>query len=114
MRVHVSIEADDSGPALSDLHRWFRQDGELRRHADVRLLRPRRTEGLMGAVEIIELVLGQGIAAANLALAYATWRQGRATEETVTFTVGEVSITVKDGSEESVRQILELLRSEND
>ncbi|MGW7572350.1 effector-associated constant component EACC1 [Streptomyces sp. NPDC054765] len=114
MRVQVSIETDDSGTTLFDLYGWFRQDGELRRHAEVRLLSPRRTGGFMGAVEVIELVVGQGIAVANLAMAYATWRQGRATAGAITITVGEVSVTVKDGSEESIRRIVELLQSEND
>ncbi|MEU8784869.1 hypothetical protein [Streptomyces sp. NPDC048637] len=114
MRVQVSIETDDGGTALTDLYRWLRQDSELRRHAEVRLLPPRQTSSFMGAVEVIELVVSQGIAAANLAVAYATWRQGRAMGGAITITVGEVSVTVKDGSEESIRRIVELLQSGND
>ncbi|WP_210590771.1 hypothetical protein [Streptomyces sp. GESEQ-35] len=114
MRVQVSIDAEDGGTALNDLYRWFRQDTDLRRHAEVRLRPLRQTGGFMGAAEVVELVIGQGIAAANLAVAYATWRQGRAVQAPVTITVGGVSVTVRDGSEESVRRIIELLRPGND
>ncbi|MDQ0913521.1 hypothetical protein QFZ22_009593 [Streptomyces canus] len=111
MRVLVSIDADDGGTALTDLYRWFRQDGELRRQAQARLRPVRQTGGFIGAVEVIELVVGQGIAVANLAIAYATWRQARALQAPVTITVDGMSITVRDGSEESVRRIVELLTS---
>ncbi|MFD6327719.1 hypothetical protein ACFWOL_34015 [Streptomyces sp. NPDC058442] len=114
MRVQVSIETGDSGTVITDLYRWLRQDDQLRRHAEVRLLPPRQTGGFMNAVEIIELVVGQGVAVANFAVAYAVWRQGRAATEPVTITVGEASVTVTDGSEEAIRRIVDLLQSERD
>lgn len=114
MQVQIRVAEDDGGTTLIDLYRWFRQDGDLRRHAEVRLRQPRQTGGSMGTLEVIDLVLNQGIAAANLALAYATWRTGRPASSPVTITVDGVSVTVTDGSEESVRRITELLRSEND
>ncbi|MFF5001545.1 hypothetical protein ACFY3G_01845 [Streptomyces phaeochromogenes] len=113
MQVQVKVAEDDGGATLTDLYRWFRQDSDLRRHADVRLRPPRQTGGFMGGLEVIDLVLSQGFAAANLALAYATWRAGRPAAPPVTITVDGVSVTVRDGSEESVRQIVELLRSGN-
>lgn len=114
MQVQIKVAEDDGGTALIDLYRWLRQDDDLRRHAGVRLRPPRQTGGFMGTLEVIDLVLNQGIAAANLALAYATWRAGRPASPPVTITVDGMSVTVTDGSEESVRRIVELLRSEND
>ncbi|MFF0159804.1 hypothetical protein ACFYRY_20045 [Streptomyces sp. NPDC005263] len=114
MQVQIKVVEDDGNTTLTDLYRWFRQDDDLRRHAEVRLRPPRQTGGFMGALEVIDLVLSQGFAAANLALAYAAWRAGRPAAPPVTITIDGVSVTVRDGSEESVRQIVELLRSRND
>ncbi|WP_327419623.1 effector-associated constant component EACC1 [Streptomyces sp. NBC_01233] len=114
MRVQVSIESGDSGIAVTDLYRWLRQDDQLRRDAEVRLLPPSQTNGSMNAVEIIELVIGQAVAMANFAVAYAAWRQGRRATAPVTITVGELSVTVTDGSEEAIRRIVDLLQPESD
>ncbi|WP_405469478.1 hypothetical protein [Streptomyces canus] len=112
MEVEVRVPADDGGVTLTDLYRWFRQDAELRRYAEVRLRPPRQTGGAMGAAEVIE-VIGQGIALASFAVSYATWRQGRANARQVQVVIivdGE-SVTLTDGSEESVRRIVELRSS---
>lgn len=113
MRVWISIAADDDGTALTDLHRRLTQDDDLRRHARPRLRPTRQTGGSLGSVEVVEPIIGQTIALANLAVAYATWRRSRTTRAPVTITANGISLTVHDGSEESVRQITELLRSKD-
>ncbi|MEO3977858.1 hypothetical protein [Streptomyces sp. CAU 1734] len=110
MEIRISVAAEHGTRAVADLHRWLRRDADVRRHAEIRLdaLPP---AGAMGAVEIVSLVLGQGFAALNLALAYASWRTARPAAPPVTITAGGVSVTVPDASEESVRRIVELLRT---
>ncbi|MFH8828311.1 effector-associated constant component EACC1 [Streptomyces lincolnensis] len=57
----------------------LRRDDDLRRHAELRLRQTWHTGGFLGSVEVVELIVGQTIALANLAVAYATWRQSRTT-----------------------------------
>ncbi|WP_371578540.1 hypothetical protein [Streptomyces sp. NBC_01314] len=111
MRIEIGVPADQSGAVLLDLHRWLRQDDDVRRHAQVRLAPPAHPSGTMDAVEVIDLVLGQTFAALNLALAYATWRAARPAAPAVTVSSAGVSVTVRDGSEESIRRIVEMLDS---
>ncbi|MFI1014558.1 hypothetical protein [Streptomyces sp. NPDC020965] len=109
MRIQIGVLEDRGDAAVADLHRWFRRDDDLRGRVEIRL-EPLPQPGAMGAVEIIELVLGQGFAALNLALSYAAWRAVRPTAPPVTITVDGVTVTVQDGSEESVRRIVAALR----
>ena len=112
MQVRISIPEDESGLAVIDLHRWLRQDDDIRRHAEVQLVPAEHPSGAMGdALDVINLVLGQGIAALNLALSYAAWRTARPAAPPVTVSVDGVSVTVQDGSEESVQCIVNMLRS---
>ncbi|MFF7127972.1 hypothetical protein [Streptomyces sp. NPDC008240] len=111
VRVQVHFAADEDGTATADLYRWLRHDRTLRRQADIRLHSDRPDSAYMGALDTIELLFQHGAVLTGLALNYATWWQGRAREESVTIRVGEASVTVPDGSEESVRRIVELLRS---
>lgn len=111
MQVQVKVAADDDGETLTDLYRWFREDHDLRRHAEVRTQPPRQTGGYMGVVEIIDVVLGNAIGMGGLALSYAAWRRTRPRAQEVTFTVDGVSVTVRDSDDESVNRVMEMLRS---
>ncbi|MEV0643138.1 hypothetical protein AB0I77_51260 [Streptomyces sp. NPDC050619] len=109
MRVEIRVGADD-GLAALDLYRWLRKDPELRRHAAVNPGRPRPGDGTMGATDVIELVVGQSIAALNLALAYAAWRAARPTAPCVTITVDGRSVTLQGAcDDETIRRITDLL-----
>ncbi|MFI1728836.1 hypothetical protein ACH40E_06260 [Streptomyces acidicola] len=114
MRVQVRVAAADGGETLTDLYHWFRENRDLRRDAEVRIRTPRQTGGHMGAVEIIDLVLGHGTGVGALALAYATWRRTRPTGPEVTFTRDGVSVTARNADTETLRHIEELLRPQND
>ncbi|MFD4142815.1 MULTISPECIES: hypothetical protein [unclassified Streptomyces] len=111
--MHITVEVDDDpdGRTTVDLYRWLRSDSDLRRTADV-ALRTRGVSGAMGAVEIINIVLTQGIAALNLAVTYASWRVARPAAPAVTIDFPGGSITVRDGGEETVRRIVEALRED--
>lgn len=111
MHIRIETMADDDRGAVSDLHQWLRQDADVRRHAVVELVPPQQTDGTMGAVEIISMVLGQGFTALNLALSYASWRTARPAAPPITITVNGGSITVEDASQETIRRIVEVLGS---
>ncbi|MFE7130975.1 hypothetical protein ACFVIM_08955 [Streptomyces sp. NPDC057638] len=116
--MHVQFAVTDDGDhdtvTAVDLHRWFHEDAELDRYAEIRLDAGAAPAGAMGAAEIVDVVLGHGIALGNLVLSYAAWRVARPHKPPVTITVtaNGTSVTVSDASEESVRGILELLRDE--
>lgn len=97
VRIRLGASGADGGArATLDFYAWLRQTPDVRDHADVSLrpveqddsLRPAQQDDAetMGAVEIIELVLSQGFAALNLALAYASWRTARPSAPAVTLT----------------------------
>lgn len=106
-----SDEQDDTGVAVADLYGWLRGDTEFRREVEALSLQSRGEPGAMGTRDIIELVLDQGIAALNLAVAYATWRAARPSAPAVTITFPGGALTVQDGNEETVRRIVEALRT---
>ncbi|MFF8941757.1 hypothetical protein ACF1A5_05635 [Streptomyces sp. NPDC014864] len=109
MHIKIAVAADDS-TVIHDLYYWFRQDEDIRRHAEIRLQPPPQASGTMGAVEIIDMVFNHGFNLANLALGYATWRATRPAAPPVTITVDDVSVTLRNGSEDEVRRIVNLLR----
>ncbi|GCB46869.1 hypothetical protein [Streptomyces sp. NL15-2K] len=115
MRITIgSAEQDYTGMAVADLYGWLRGDMELRRKVRTLGLQSRGEAGAMGgtgASDVIELVLEHGIAALNLAVAYATWRTARPSAPAVTITFPGGALTVQDGNEETVRRIVEALRT---
>ncbi|MFI6288342.1 hypothetical protein ACIBCM_26950 [Streptomyces sp. NPDC051018] len=111
MLISVEVADDPDGRTTADLYRWLRSDSNLRRTADV-ALQTRGVPGAMGALEVINIVLTQGIAALNLAVAYAAWRVARPTTPAVTIEFPGGSITVRDGGEETVRRLVEALRED--
>ncbi|MER5214946.1 hypothetical protein ABT063_31470 [Streptomyces sp. NPDC002838] len=112
MRITIGpAEQDDAGMAVVDLYGWLRGDMEFRREVRALSLQSRGEAGTMGATDVIELVLEHGIAALNLAVAYATWRTARPSAPAVTITFPGGTLTVQDGNEETVRRIVEALRT---
>jgi hypothetical protein len=109
MHIRIETMTGDDHEAVSDLYRWLRQDADVRRHAVVELVPQQQPGGTMGAVEIINMVLGQGFTALNLALSYASWRTARPAAPPITITVTGGSITVEDASQETIRRIVEAL-----
>ncbi|MFD0315773.1 effector-associated constant component EACC1 [Streptomyces flavalbus] len=107
----IEIRVGGGGPATADLYRWLRRDPRVRRHAQVTLGRSRPDAAVMGAYDVVELVVGQGIAALNLALSYAAWRATRPAAPSVTLTANGRSITVRGRCDEATtRLIAELLQ----
>jgi hypothetical protein len=106
VQVRIAVAESGQEAALIDLYRWLRRDPDVHRHTAVGLAPSAPGSGSMGAVEVIELVVGQGLTALNLALAYAAWRRTRHSAPPVTIQVNGGSVTVGDASEETVRRIV--------
>ncbi|MEU2339693.1 hypothetical protein ABZ770_40160 [Streptomyces sp. NPDC006654] len=100
---------EDGYLIISELHDWLVGDAELRRSTQIHRV-TRESAGTMGALDVIEVVLGQGIAAANLALAYASWRSTRPAPPRVSVTLPGGTLTVTDDSPEALERILAALR----
>ncbi|WP_433825804.1 effector-associated constant component EACC1 [Actinoplanes sp. CA-015351] len=107
--MKISVVAVEDEQATLGLYRWFRDDETLTGQA-VEIREDEEPTGTMGAAEVIEVVLTHGVALANLAIAYATWRDSRDDDTTeVTFTGDGGSITVKDASPETIERIVAAL-----
>ncbi|MGW1777846.1 effector-associated constant component EACC1 [Streptomyces sp. NPDC002143] len=113
MRIRIETTAEDDHGTVPDLYRWLRQDADVRRHSVLELVPRKQSVTTMGAVEIIDMVLGQGLTALNLALSYAAWRTARPAAPPITISVGVDggSITVHDASQDTIRRIVEALAS---
>ncbi|MHC5902460.1 effector-associated constant component EACC1 [Streptomyces sp. S6] len=126
LRLEIRAASDDADHTTLDLYRWLEQDPDVRDHAVLsRRSLDLDTEldgdfdgecdgdfdlGTMGSVEIINLVLSQGVALANLALSYATWRTARPTATGITITANGRTVTLSGECDaETVRRILESL-----
>ncbi|MFI0512326.1 hypothetical protein ACH3Y9_00035 [Streptomyces sp. WSLK1-5] len=113
MRVVIAAPEHEDGQLLVDeLHDWFVGDTELHRAAEIRRV-PVDSTGTMGALDVIEVVVGQGVAVLNLAVAYASWRSTRPTPPAVTVILPG-GRTVTDDGQEALERILAALREEAD
>ncbi|MFJ9631654.1 hypothetical protein ACIRU8_28500 [Streptomyces sp. NPDC101175] len=110
--VCIDVTVDDDEP-LRDLFRWLREDPDVANYAAIALAPSVPAAGTMGAVEIINLVVGQGFTALNLALSYASWRAARPEAPTVVIRVGDSSLLVTDDSAETLRDIVTLLEAQS-
>ncbi|MDQ0776789.1 hypothetical protein QF026_005255 [Streptomyces aurantiacus] len=109
MRIEIRVGRGD-GSAAPDLHRWLRRDPRIRRYAEVSLASSRPDVRTMGTFDMVNVVVGQGIAALNLALSYAAWRGTRRSSPPVTFTVNGESVTVEGRCDEAtIRRLRGLL-----
>ncbi|MDR7276370.1 effector-associated constant component EACC1 [Catenuloplanes atrovinosus] len=102
----VSIRVDDQ----PSLYRWLTLDPDVRRHATVTLpSAPPRPGGMGGALDVINVVLGNGIALSSLLVAVSAWRESRPRPPVTRIERGDVSITIEDASPETVRRIVDAL-----
>ncbi|WP_405827409.1 hypothetical protein [Streptomyces sp. NBC_01176] len=105
-------QMDDAQFIVDELHEWLMGDADLRRAARISRISSGAT-GTMGVTDIVEVVVGQGIAALNLALAYATWRSTRPHPPGIVVTLPGGTLTVTDDSPEALARILAVLRDES-
>lgn len=101
----------DGQEALADLYAWLSTDPDVRRETALSLTPGHRPGTMSSAVDVIDMVLGHMFSAANFVLAYAAYRHSRKPSRPNTFTEPDTgrSITLHDGSDESMRRLREWL-----
>ena len=114
MEIHITVDAQGDDAVAHDLYYWLRQDRELRRHAEAELARASEASDRMNAGEIINMFVSNGIAAASLLVnIVVAWRAARPSPPgAVTIERDGMTVTVHDGSDETLRRVVELLASE--
>ncbi len=94
MPVRLRLECDSTAD-IESLHRWLRReqavrvDGELARDASD------DPEAMGTLLDVLTLIIGSGLSAAQLALAVASWREARrpAPRVTITHTAADGAVT---------------------
>jgi phage-related tail protein len=96
----------------ASLYRWLVLDPDLRGHAKVSTAPAAPEAGHMGgALDTVNIVLGNTIALGNLLVAVAAWRGSRRNPPEVRLERDGVAVTVRDASPEDVERILRILDS---
>lgn len=98
MRVCVRVE-DDSGDDLRSLCGWLRDEPRVRRYGEPTVADGDGDPGHMGAgVEVLNMVLGAGLSAAQLALSIIMWRasRGRPVRVIIEHDGGQVPVDTDD------------------
>ncbi|WP_436771180.1 effector-associated constant component EACC1 [Yinghuangia sp. YIM S09857] len=112
MHVTITLDGADARDDVRHLYRWLRDADQLRYDARVELTSSQDTlgESLMGpTLDVIDIVLASGFSAASLAATLAMWRSSRPRAGSATLTVGATTVTVQDGSPETIRAIVDAL-----
>ncbi|MGW0664301.1 effector-associated constant component EACC1 [Streptodolium elevatio] len=104
-------DGSDAAEDVRHLYRWLRDADQLRYDARVELASAEAPDGAaMGpALDVIDIVLASGFSAASLAATLAMWRSSRPRAGSATLMVGATTVTVQDGSPETIRAIVDAL-----
>ncbi|MET9619111.1 effector-associated constant component EACC1 [Kitasatospora indigofera] len=111
MELEVQVDGGgDRGSDLRSLHAWLGADPAVRRSAAVSLVEGSAEPGSMGGLlEAVQLVTENGWSAASFVMTVVTWRQTRSRPPRVTLRRGDVEVTLLEGTDTEVRQVLEML-----
>ena len=97
MQLEVRVE---SAGELRSLQGWLRSDPEVRRSATVRVRGSAPQPGEMGtALDVLDLVTGNGWSAASFVLALVTWRQTRSQRPRLEIHRGDMVFVLTGGSD---------------
>lgn len=112
MRVAIGATAPEDSADLRDFYRWLGNEEEA--PGAMRLASQPVPGGMSGGLDVIDIVLTHSVGVANLALAYAGWRRARRSRAALTFTRASdgLTVTVDEGSEAAVRQLVQALTAE--
>lgn len=112
MRVTVIVDGAEAGEDARHLYWWLCDADRLRYEARFELTSqdPEDDPSAMGTVlDVVGIVLASGFSAAGLAATLAMWRTGRPRAGAATLTVGTTTVTIEDGSPETIRAIVDAL-----
>lgn len=105
--IHIHMTGPDADRELGSLYVWLQEEPEVRRHASVSLMSAEPRPSEMGtALEVIQLVVGSGFQALNLALAYAGWRATRPSRPQVIIECDGAKITLDDADPDTIQAIV--------
>ncbi|MFJ4940940.1 hypothetical protein ACIP8U_44880 [Streptomyces pseudovenezuelae] len=108
MRLEVQVEA--AAGELRSLQGWLRADPEMRRSVAVGVRGGVPAPGEMGtALDVLELVTGNGWSAASFVLALVAWRQSRPQRPRVEIRRGATVVVLTDCSEEEIERAVRSL-----
>ncbi|NUU25455.1 MAG: hypothetical protein HOV68_28705, partial [Streptomycetaceae bacterium] len=115
MKLAISIEHADREGELRSLHAWLAADDRLAATAPDLVASRAVRDGEMGPVlDILQLVLGSSIGAADLALGIAAWRRSRAEPPTLEIGHGGVTITLRGAGDDDLRRLVAFLEAGGD
>lgn len=101
-----------SEDSLASFFEWLQEDVDVRRHSQMRTLDTNAKPGEMSATfDLIELIVTSGFSAANLALAYATWRDSSSDTSEIVIEKDGARVAVQDASPETIASIIETLNN---
>ncbi|MDQ8707956.1 hypothetical protein RCO28_36645 [Streptomyces sp. LHD-70] len=100
----------ESAAELRSLQGWLRSDPDVRRTATVGVRGSAPRPGEMGtAVDVLQLVTGNGWSAASFVLAVVAWRQTRPRRPRVEIRRGDTVVVLDGGTSDVVEQVIRAL-----
>ncbi|MER5984686.1 hypothetical protein [Streptomyces sp. NPDC001787] len=112
MQLALRIEEDRDHRELLALRTWLNRSDDLRGRAGLAPQGP-LSPGDMGAgLDLINVVLSNGIALGSLVTAVATWRATRPGRPAVRVEVNGVTVTVDTDDPETLTRVTEALRGD--
>ncbi|MCX5098189.1 hypothetical protein [Streptomyces sp. NBC_00439] len=105
----------ESAGELRSLQGWLRSDPEVRRSAAVEVRGSAPRPGEMGtAMDVLQLVTGNGWSAASFVLALVAWRQTRPQRGRLEIRRGDTVCVLTGGSDEEVERVIRALDTDRD
>jgi hypothetical protein len=106
--LKILLQAEDQ-EGSSQLYKWLADDRDLVRSCKISLVQRPPSKGSMGgsALPIIQLLLGSGFSAANLALAIHTWRKSGTKPQVLRIEVQEADRVLREMSVEELKAAIE-------
>jgi membrane-associated two-gene conflict system component 1 (EACC1) len=101
--VRLEVHVEQGAGELRSLQGWLRSDPLTRRSAGIELAGSTPRPGQMGtALDVLQLVTGNGWSAASFVMAVAAWRKTRAQRPRVEIRRGETVVVLTDCSDEEI------------
>uniref|UniRef100_UPI00384CF355 effector-associated constant component EACC1 n=1 Tax=Streptomyces pristinaespiralis TaxID=38300 RepID=UPI00384CF355 len=108
MRLEVRLES--GAGELRSLQGWLRSDPDVRKSAVTEVRGSTPQPGEMGtALDVLQLVTGNGWSAASFVLALVAWRQTRPQQPRVEIRRGDTVIVLTDCTPEEIERATEAL-----
>ncbi|MFB8026546.1 MULTISPECIES: hypothetical protein [unclassified Streptomyces] len=113
--MQLDVQVDSGAEELRSLQRWLLSDPDVRRsmRAEMRGSTPQPGE-MGGALDVLQLVTGNGWSAASFVLALVAWRQTRPRQPRVEIRHGDTVVILTDCSPEEIERATTALNAAAD